>query len=300
MLSETGFSCADFSLNAYLSNDSIYRMERNDFFGQPVKDLERYFMRHKRGAKEAGVTISQMHMPSPIYVPEGVAGGISEGRKEINDYLWNVVAPKSMELCHFLECPSIVVHGFKLAGLLGSEEAEWERTEAFIGFLAPMARDMGITVCMENLFDRSDCGFVKGPACDMQKAVERIDRINEMFKAQVLGFCFDTGHANLAGIDPGHFVTGLGHRLKVLHLHDNDKTGDLHQIPYTAATGKENGEAVHWDSLIEGLRNIHFGGVLSFETAPALCAFPEEIKRDVLRLIAGIGEYFSRRIEMGG
>lgn len=71
MLSEAGFSCADFSLNAYLSNDSIYRSELNDFFSQSTTALEHFFGRHKRGAKEAGITISQMHMPSPVYVPEG-------------------------------------------------------------------------------------------------------------------------------------------------------------------------------------------------------------------------------------
>lgn len=37
-----------------------------------------------------------------------------------------------------------------------------------------------------------------------------------------LVFCFDTGHANFVGIDFEKFITTLGNRLKVLHLHDND------------------------------------------------------------------------------
>ena len=65
-----------------------------------------------------------MHMPYPIYVPTG--------KKELNEYLWNQMAPKSMALCSFLECPYIVIHGFKLARYLGSEEAEWKQTESFI------------------------------------------------------------------------------------------------------------------------------------------------------------------------
>lgn len=297
MLSEAGFSCADFSLNAYLSNDSIYRSELNDFFSQSTAALEHFFGRHKRGAKEAGIAISQMHMPSPVYVPEGMPGSALKGRKETNDYMWNVVALKSMEICRFFECPFMVIHGFKPADWFSTETEQWEKTEEFINFLAPVAKDMGITICIENLFHKSDTGFREGPGCNAQKAAERIDRMNEKYKAQVLGFCFDTGHANLIGIDPEPFITALGHRLKVLHIHDNDGTGDLHQIPFTSAKSKGKKAAVDWDGFIAGLKNIQFDEVLNFETAPAVSVFPEEIKRDVLKLIAGIGKYFSRQLE---
>lgn len=68
---------------------------------------------------------------------------------------------------------------------------------------------------------------VEGPCCDARKASEWIDRFNERYHAEVLGFCFDTGHANLVGIDFERFITRLGHRLKALHIHDNDGVGDL-------------------------------------------------------------------------
>ena len=42
------------------------------------------------------------------------------------------MAPKSMQLCHYLECPYIVIHGFKLAYFLGSEDAEWEETRTYL------------------------------------------------------------------------------------------------------------------------------------------------------------------------
>ena len=46
-------------------------------------------------AEAAGVTINQMHMPYPVYVPAG--------EKQVNDYLRNEVAPKSMAVCAFLK-----------------------------------------------------------------------------------------------------------------------------------------------------------------------------------------------------
>ncbi len=231
LLKASGFSCVDFSLNGYLLNTALYQSEVNSFFDQTMQELEQFFAPHKKGAKSAGITINQMHMPYPNYVPKG--------SKELNDYLWNVVAPKSMEICAFMGCPYIVVHGFKLAYYLGSELKEWERTEAFLDSLAPIAKELGITICIENLYEGIGGHIVEGPCCDARKAVERIDRFNDKYHGEVLGFCFDTGHANLVGIDFERFITMLDYRLKVLHIHDNDGIADLHQIPFTFTKTRE-------------------------------------------------------------
>lgn len=288
MLKDAGFSCADFSLNSYLKNLSLYKFELNDFFDRTDSELEAFFEPHKKGAQSEGIRIHQMHMPYPNYVPNG--------KKELNEYLRNVVAPKSMKICAFFECPYIVVHGFKLARYYGSEAAEWEQTERFLDFLAPMAKEMGITVCMENIYNVTGGHVVEGPCCNAKKAAERIDRFNEKYHAEILGFCFDTGHANLVGIDFENFLAGLGSRLKVLHIHDNDGIGDLHQIPFTFTRTRENKASTDWEGFIRGLKRIRFDSVLSFETAPVLTAFPEEMKEQVLRFIAWTGEYFSGRI----
>lgn len=288
MLRKAGFSCADFSLNSYLVNNSLYSGELNSFFDQSDAELAGFFTPHKEAAKAAGICINQMHMPYPNYVPNGT--------KELNDYLRNVVAPKSMKVCAFFECPYIVIHGFKLARFLGSEDAEWEQTENFIDSIAPMAKEYGITICIENLYDGIGGHIVEGPCCDAHKAAERIDRINDRYGAEVLGFCFDTGHANLVGLDMEQFITTLDHRLKVLHIHDNDGIGDLHQIPFTFTKTRENQPSTDWDGFLRGLKTIEFDGVLSFETAPVLTAFPEAMKEDALGFIAKIGEYFRRMI----
>lgn len=290
LLKEAGFSCGDFSLNGYLLNSSLYQSEVNTFFDKSVRELEQFFEPHKQGARAAGIRINQMHMPYPNYVPKG--------SKELNDYLRDEVAPKSMSVCAFFGCPYIVIHGFKLAYFLGSEEEEWRRTETFLDSLAPMAKEMGITMCIENLYDSLSGHLVEGPCCDAKKAAERIDRMNDRYHAQVLGFCFDTGHANLIGIDFEDFITTLDYRLKVLHIHDNDGISDLHQVPFTFTKTRENLPSTDWEGVVRGLRNIKFDGTLSFETAPVLTSFPEELKPQVLSLIAGIGRYFSDRCEI--
>ena len=288
-LKEAGFSCADFSLNSYLLNTSLYRQEKNEFFSKSISELEAFFTPHKQGAIEAGIAINQMHMPYPNYVP-----GAS---KELNDYLWNVVAPKSMQICAFFQCPNIVIHGFKLARFLGSEEAEWEQTKLFLESLAPMAKELGITMCIENLYGGIGGHIVEGPCCNAKKAAERIDRFNEKYGAEILGFCFDAGHANLVGIDFERFIKDLGNRLKVLHIHDNDGIGDLHQIPFVFTRNRENTTATDWEGFLRGLKAVDYKGVLSFETAPVLTSFPEEMKQEALRFIASIGQYFAGKLK---
>lgn len=290
-LKEAGYTSVDFSLNGYLINKDLYKGKRNSFFDQSIEELKAFFYPHKEAAKKTGIEIFQMHMPYPIYVPNG--------EPDLNEYLWNVVAPKSMEICHYLECRYIVVHGFKLAKYIGSEELEWQKTEEFLNSIAPMAKKLGITICMENIYGSVANHLVEGPCCDVHKAIMRIDQMNEKYGAEVLGFCFDTGHANLVSLDFEDFITRLGHRLKVLHVHDNDGIGDLHQIPFTFTKTRENKPSTDWEGFVNGLRRIGYDGAISFETAPVLSSFPEEMKEDVLRLIARIGKYFVCKINNG-
>lgn len=283
-LKKAGFTCCDLSLNSYLTNNSLYSGDLNSFFDKSEEDLIKFFLRYKEAAKIAGIRINQMHMPYPNYVPGA--------RQELNHYLWNTVAPKSMIICAFFDCQYIVLHGFKLARYLGSEAAEWEKTAEFIESLAPMAKELGITICIENIYTSIGNHIVEGPCCDAKKAAMRIDRMNDKYGAEVLGFCFDTGHANLVGIDFKDFITTLGNRLKVLHIHDNDGISDLHQIPFTFTKTRENKPSTDWDGFIGGLKAIKFDKVLNFETAPVLTSFPNVMKEDTLKFIANIGEYF--------
>lgn len=288
ILKRAGFTCADFSLNGYLLNTSLYKSELNAFFDKSLQELENFFAPHKQGAEAAGITINQMHMPYPVYVPKA--------DEEINDYLWKQVAPKSMGICHYFGCKYIVIHGFKLAYFLGSEELEWRETEKFIDSIAPYAKEMGITICIENLYESQGAHIVEGPCCDAGKAAARIDYINDKYGAEILGFCFDTGHANLVGLDFEKFITTLGNRLKVLHIHDNDGISDLHQIPFTFTKTRENLPSTDWGGFVSGLKKIQYNGVLSFETAPVLTTFPKAMKHEVLGFIANIGRYFADEI----
>ncbi|MCR5670503.1 MAG: sugar phosphate isomerase/epimerase [Butyrivibrio sp.] len=290
LMKKAGFDCCDFSLNRYMKNNDIYEEKNTRFFDKSVEELKEFFTPHKEGAKKAGIRIHQMHMPYPLFVPGA--------KDEFNDYLRDVVAKKSLEVCHFLDCKYIVVHGFKIAHYYGSEEAEWEEMRKFLEAIAPLAKEYGITMCMENLYGSLGSRHVEGPGCDAVKAAARIDAMNEKFGAEVLGFCYDTGHGNLTGLDPYRFITTLGKRLKLLHMHENDGIADLHQIPYTFTRFRENRSILGWEGVLAALGEVGFDKVLNFETGPVLGSFPTELKGDALHMLCRIGCYFSDQIDL--
>lgn len=287
MIRNAGFDCVDCSLHQYLLNVDIYQGRLNNFFDQSIDELEKFFQQHKSAAENAGIKIHQMHMPYPVFVE----------MSKNNDYLEKVMAVKSLQICSFLNCKYIVIHGIKLTNFIGSEELEWQQTRSFLEKLAPLARELNIIMCVENLYNSTAKHLTEGPCCNAKKMIERIDQFNDKFKAEVLGFCFDTGHANLLGLDFEKFITILGDRLKVLHIHDNDGVRDLHQVPFTFSKHRENPSTTDWNGFINGLKNIHFDKVLNFETGSVMNAFPQELKQDVLIFLAKIGKYFANKLK---
>ncbi|NLL38522.1 MAG: sugar phosphate isomerase/epimerase [Clostridiales bacterium] len=290
LIRQAGFDCVDFSLDQYLPSKELYKMKKNAFFDQSVSELERFFSTHKVSATETGITISQMHMPYPLFVWKG---------GDLNEYLKKIVAPKSLAVCAFFKCPYIVVHGFKLMPYLGSDEKEWEHTAHFLNSIAPIAKEMGVTVCLENIYNSKNGRITEGPCSDALRTAERIDRLNDRIGSEVFGFCFDIGHANLLGIDFEAFLCQMGSRVKVLHIHDNDAISDLHQLPFTFTRTRENPSATDWNGFIRGLKKIKFQGALCFETSPVVQAFPKPLWSDALSLIAKIGGYFAKELSNG-
>ena len=48
----------------------------------------------------------------------------------------------------------------------------------------------------------------------------------------IVGLCWDSGHGNMhRGVDALAWLESMAHRLIAIHLHDNDGTNDLHNLP---------------------------------------------------------------------
>ncbi|MDD4496000.1 MAG: sugar phosphate isomerase/epimerase [Eubacteriales bacterium] len=93
---------------------------------------------------------------------------------------------------------------------------------------------------------------------DMSIAVENMSRpeyLDMIFKniqSDKLGFCFDSGHRNV--FTPKVDLLALyGHKLKAVHLHDNDGIDDWHALPFSGS--------IDWNDVATKLAESSYSGV---------------------------------------
>ena len=89
--------------------------------------------------------------------------------------------------------------------------------------------------------------------------VEDLTETIEHAGGEGLGICLDTGHLNLTDEPQADFIRWCGPRLAALHLAENDKTGDQHNMPFA------RGGCVPWHDIAAALDDIRYTGLLNFE-----------------------------------
>ncbi|MEA5050558.1 MAG: sugar phosphate isomerase/epimerase family protein [Oscillospiraceae bacterium] len=103
-------------------------------------------------------------------------------------------------------------------------------------------------------------------ACGVRLAVENL-RGSGVLRAVLrryadnerIGFCFDSGHNNIADKDDFSLFGEFPGRLFALHLHDNGGTRDEHLLPFEGN--------VRWDLFCAALRATSFDGPLMLESS---------------------------------
>ena len=285
MIKKAGFNRVDINIDTFLKNSDLYAGNVNKFFDASVEELFIYFNQYRQAMEKFGIRPSQCHAPYPVKV---------DGRGAQNEYMQGTVIPKSILVAEFLGVPWVVIHPFKMQYIYGRDRERRENIEYF-KMLVPLLKQCKVGVCFENLYEGLGARIVEGVCANPDDAVWYIDTLNEYAGEELFGFCLDTGHLQLVKREPYEFIKKLGSRLKALHLHENDAVGDLHQMPYTF--GKNENDGQKWEQIFKALREINFGGTLSFETYPCMNSFPKAMSSSVLEAIHSIGEYMAQRIE---
>ena len=287
LIARAGFDCIDLNLDAYLPNYVLYEGKTGRFFDQSLEELEEYFSDYHKILTSYGLLASQMHAPYPVMI---------HGREKQNQYMMREVIPKSLWIAGFLEIPFVVIHPWKLQYITSREDEQRKNLEYFTS-LIPLAKKNHLTICLENLYEGAGQHLIEGVCADVKEAVWLVDELNSRAGQECFGFCLDTGHLNLTSQDPNKWINILGNRLKILHLHDNDGRGDLHQLPFSFQNADGPGKGVDWERVLKGLRDIKYQGVLNFETFPCLTSFPESMPLKILKTIREIGMYFADRLQ---
>ena len=87
---------------------------------------------------------------------------------------------------------------------------------------------------------------------DFKKHIDVVD--DDYFVA-----CLDLGHAEMQGSGDGavNMIKTLGHRLQALHIHDNDRLHDSHQIPFSMD--------IDFSAIVKALKEIDYQGYFTLE-----------------------------------
>ncbi|MBE6711884.1 MAG: sugar phosphate isomerase/epimerase [Ruminococcaceae bacterium] len=283
-IKECGFDAIDLNIDTSMKTARL--VEEGIFptiFDKSVKELQEYYAPLKEASEKTGVAVTQMHAPFPVYY---------EGQDKVNAHIM-MALDKCFAVAEFLGCPAVVVHPTKAE----TKEGEWELNLKIYRSLIPVIQKYkGVKICLENLFLRRAGRIVEGRFTDAADSVRMIDLLNEEAGGEYFGFCFDVGHATLTGRNVKEFVKAMGPRLTILHIHDNNGHEDQHLLPYSCLSNADE-HVCDWKGLVEGLREIGYSGTLAFETFRVMSTFPSAVRTQVLKLIAGIGRYWSEEIE---
>lgn len=282
-IKECGFETIDYGLMGPFFG-SFNKETCTCFFDKSIEELYEYYRPLKEACEKYDVSIAVTHGLFPIAYP---------GETTVNDYLIGVTE-KMIAVNAYLNCPAIVIHPMNRPELRKEEEIEYNMN--IYRRLIPEAKKYGVTICLENIFKHYGYDCYEGACADAKEVCRYIDALNEEAGENIFGLCLDIGHVKVEGRNLYQFITTVGERIVVLHIHDNEGNSDSHMIPYTQVDRTGERLAIDWECFIRGLREIGYEGALTFETAHGMDVFPRELQPTVLRLISAIGKYFRNRI----
>lgn len=195
-----------------------------------------------------------------------------------------------------LGVPWMVLHPDVFAGPFDKVHyrAILEANVVFFRSLLPECEKAKVGIAIENIFDGAgkhgerNCPRFYGAV--PEELCELIDELDH----PLIGACWDSGHARLMGLDPAQCLPILGHRLKALHVQENDGRDDDHMLPFVNG---RNG--VDWAAFTEGLRAAGYQGALTYENHNAYAAVPDALFDAALRYGAQIAEYLVGQVAGG-
>ncbi len=133
--------------------------------------------------------------------------------------------------------------------------------------LLPFAKDHGVKIATENMWNwpKGSPTSAFASCATAESFVRNVDAVDDPY----LVACLDIGHAEMVGSGDGavKMIKALGPRLQALHIHDNDKLHDSHQIPFSMQ--------IDFDAVVKALKEIGYSGYLTLEADRYLSAYDD-------------------------
>ncbi len=296
MIKEAGFEAIDWALDQQWQ-DGAQRLcwnrpsietganfDQDTIYNEDMDKIIEHYQPEIDTIKKYGLTITQAHAPFFNYSSKS----ISFADCAIETY------KKALKLCAYVGCPRLVIHGFSrqvYETVLTDSDIHIANMKMYKE-LIPTALETGVMILLENLFafDTNNRRIYAGTCSNSYDAIAYIDTLNEMAGHECFGLCLDTGHLNLINDRFAEYVEKVGHRIKALHIHDNNGLSDQHLTPCTGT--------VNWKEFYGSLKKIGYTGDLSFESFKQVCTnrCDDEMVVPSLKLMYEFGNFFRRKI----
>lgn len=198
--------------------------------------------------RKTGLEITNIHAPFIGYndIWESSRMEIQPKLKMFKDYLKD---------CQAFEIPAMVMHTCDLDEF----QPELDKGRAFFSELADTAEKYGVDLAVENVSRQHLLSYL-------------LDQID----APRFGMCYDSSHDFLEAQNCGRILKKYKHRIKALHLSDNDFQADRHWIP---------GEgSIPLDEVMAEIRTVPMIKTISYEVL-ANEAWQEKEPRDFARAV---------------
>lgn len=243
LIAKAGFDAWDFSMFDMCKYDWSKKILLENSHPLAGNDYLAFSRRLKQVGLDNGIVCNQSHAPFPTFCAE------------IRSYFKRAIectAEAGGEIC--------IIHP-------DNNKSAEENAEMYFELL-PFAKDCGVKIATENMWnwdsEKNESSFA---ACATgADFVKHVDAVNDDF----LVACLDIGHAEMRGSGNGaaNMIYALGPRLQALHIHDNDKWHDLHQIPFSMS--------IDYEPIVKALKDTNYSGYFTLEADYYLDDFSSE------------------------
>ena len=261
LLKDSGFTAYDFSM---FKGELKDRLIDSEDYALRAKELREY-------ADGIGLDCNQTHAPFPTAV---------KGDDAYNEWIFPQIV-RAIEVSGILGAKICVVHP--------CNDYTAEENAALYRRFEPYARKARVKIGLENMWnwDRQ-AGHASPAACsshgDFLAHLSLLDK--DVFVA-----CLDIGHAEMKGLQTSavEMIETLKDNLQALHIHDNDRLNDNHELPYS--------RAVEFAPILEALKKIGYRGDVTLESSSFMVRYPLELYPPAARFMAEVAASLKNRLE---
>ncbi len=264
-VARAGFDAWDFTMLDMCRFDRVSRTFGSSDHPLAGPDYLAFARRLKRIGEDHGIVCNQSHAPFPNF-------------PEIRSYLKRAI-----------ECTAEV--GGKICVIHPDNNATPEKNAEMYRELLPFAKAHGVKIATENMWNwDKTLDQCKPAAC---ATPENFLAHLHAVKDDSLVACLDIGHAEMRGSTTNavEMIRALGDRVQALHLHDNDRWHDDHQIPFSMQ--------IDFASVVQALQEIGYSGYFTLEANGFLQNHTEDTVFDGLCEMANATRKLARMFEEG-